>query len=106
MHDPEANAEPEVTDELTDETPEESEHPESTDWLYRKATIRKIYIGLWVLCLLLVGLDFTYHKHTHFPVEGIFGFFGLYGFVGCVVLVLISKQMRKVLMRDENYYDR
>lgn len=38
--------------------------------------------------------------------EGITGFYGIYGFIACVLLVLTAKQMRKILMRDEDYYDR
>jgi len=37
--------------------------------------------------------------------EALPGFYALFGFVACVVLVLIAKEMRKVLMRDEDYYD-
>ncbi|HIF05849.1 MAG TPA: hypothetical protein EYQ64_02555 [Gemmatimonadetes bacterium] len=32
-------------------------------------------------------------------------FYPVYGFVGIVALVFIAKQMRKVLMRPEDYYD-
>jgi hypothetical protein len=35
-----------------------------------------------------------------------FGFYAIYGFVACVLLVVIAKELRKLLMRDENYYDR
>ena len=45
------------------------------------------------------------HRHTIHLLEDIFGFYALYGFVACVALVLIATQMRKVLMRDEDYYD-
>ena len=31
--------------------------------------------------------------------------YGIFGFVACVALVLIAKQLRKVLMRREDYYD-
>ena len=34
------------------------------------------------------------------------GFYGFYGFVSCVGLVLLAKQIRKILGRKENYYDR
>ena len=40
-----------------------------------------------------------------FPIEGYFGFYSLYGFCACVVLVLVAKEMRKVLMRDEDHYE-
>ncbi len=40
-----------------------------------------------------------------FAVELIFGFYGVFGFVAIVVLITIAKAMRRVLMRDETYYD-
>ena len=40
------------------------------------------------------------------PFEGLWGFYAIYGFVACVILVLLAKEMRKLLMRDEDYYDR
>jgi hypothetical protein len=39
------------------------------------------------------------------PWEGFFGFYALYGFVACVLLVLLAKEMRKLVMRDEDYYE-
>ena len=44
--------------------------------------------------------------HGPFKIEHVFGFYGLLGFIACVVLVLAAKQLRKVLMRPEDYYDR
>ena len=29
----------------------------------------------------------------------------IYGFVACVLLVLIAKEMRKIVMRNDDYYD-
>jgi hypothetical protein len=49
--------------------------------------------------------DFFYHKHTHYDFQGYVGFDAFYGFVSCVLLVLVAKQVRKILMRDEDYYD-
>ena len=48
---------------------------------------------------------FAYKHHLHFRFEYWFGFFSLYGFVACVSLVLAAKQLRKIVMRDEDYYD-
>ena len=45
-------------------------------------------------------------RHAERSWEGFPGFYAAYGFVGCVFLVLVAKQMRRVLMRDEDYYDR
>ena len=49
-------------------------------------------------------LDFLVHRHVEHPWEGLFGFYAFYGFVACVVLVLIAKEMRKILMRKDDYY--
>ena len=37
---------------------------------------------------------------------GLFGFYAFFGFIACVALVLIAKQLRRVLLRREDYYDR
>jgi len=36
----------------------------------------------------------------------VWGFYALYGFVACVLLVLLAKEMRKLVMRNEDYYTR
>ena len=41
----------------------------------------------------------------HFWWEEWFNFYGFYGFIGCVFLVLMAKELRKLVMRDEDYYD-
>lgn len=35
-----------------------------------------------------------------------YAFYALYGFVGSVLLVLTAKQLRRVLRRDEDFYER
>ena len=64
----------------------------------------------FALCAALFGVDLLFHRHLSFaeggfPVEGWFGFYAIYGFVACVLLVLTATQLRKVLMRREDYYD-
>lgn len=44
-------------------------------------------------------------RHAERAWEGLPGFYAIFGFVACVTLVLVAKQMRKVLKRDEDYYD-
>jgi hypothetical protein len=75
-------------------------------WLDEPRNVDKIFHALVVVCALLALADLFYHKHVHFRWEAWFAFYGVYGFVSCVALVLSAKQMRKVLMRDEHYYDR
>ena len=66
-----------------------------------KLTLRVFY----GICAGLLLLDVFYHRHVIHAWEDLFGFYALFGFVACVALVLGAKEMRKVLMRDEDYYE-
>jgi hypothetical protein len=68
--------------------------------------VGRVVRGLLFACIVLAGLDMLVHRHVSHPWEGIVGFYALYGFVACVLLVLLAKEMRKLLMRDEDYYER
>jgi peptidoglycan/LPS O-acetylase OafA/YrhL len=66
----------------------------------------KRVIGLLIVCCaVLFVADFFVHRHVDHPWESLFGFYAVYGFVACVILVLAAKEMRKVVMRKEDYYD-
>ena len=62
--------------------------------------------GFYIVCGLLLVIDVFVPKHGPFAIEHIYGFYGIFGFLACVALVLIAKQLRRVLMRPEDYYDR
>ncbi len=79
---------------------------EKSSWIERKANIRKIYRGVWGVCALLAIPDLFYHKHIVYKIEEFPAFYGLYGFIVCVGLVLGAKELRKLLKRNENFYDR
>lgn len=68
------------------------------------ANVKKVIWSLFAVCAGLFVFDFFYHRHMDIPIEKIPGFYALYGFVACVILVLAAKEMRKVLMRKEDYY--
>lgn len=70
--------------------------PESRGW------VRKV---LYALCAITLGADFVVKRYVDHPWEALPGFYALYGFVACVILVLVAKEMRKLLMRGEDYYD-
>ena len=59
-----------------------------------------------VACAVVFLLDLTGLRHAEAAWEGWPGFYPLYGFIGCTALVLIAKELRKILMRREDYYDR
>lgn len=66
--------------------------------------VRRVIQGLLVACAILAGLDFVIHRHVAHPWEETFAFYAIYGFVACVMLVLLAKELRKVVMRSEDYY--
>lgn len=75
-------------------------------WLDDAHNVKKIVYTLYTVCALLLGADLLYNKHTHFEFENWFGFFGLFGFIACWCLVLVAKEVRKLLKRAEDYYDK
>ncbi len=67
--------------------------------------IKRVIHGLYGVCVVAIFFEFLVYRHVDHPWETVFGFYGLYGFGACVVLVLIAKEMRKFIMRKEDYYD-
>ena len=75
------------------------------DFFDKQRNIDWILRIFYALCAILVLLDFVVHRHIYVSFEELPTFYALYGFVACVVLVLIAKEMRKLLMRKEDYYE-
>jgi len=68
--------------------------------------VSRIIRALMLACAAVVLADLFYDKeHTEYAFQGWIGFDAVYGFVCCVFLVLAAKQLRRLLMRDEDYYD-
>jgi cytochrome c oxidase subunit IV len=67
--------------------------------------VNRLLRGFYIVCGLLFGLDFIIHRHISLNWEHLPGFYAIFGFVACVLLVLVAREMRKVLMRREDYYD-
>ena len=61
--------------------------------------------ALYLICILLVLLDFVLHRHTMHEWEHLTGFYAIFGFVAYLVIVLGAQQLRKLIMRKEDYYD-
>lgn len=91
--------------------------PDERQYFFDKPrNVRLVMRTFFVACAIVFGLDFVDlilrwtggHgiRHSERSWESFPGFYAIYGFVGCVFLVLVAKEMRKVLMRDEDYYDR
>lgn len=82
----------------------DADRPEKKYWLDEPRHVDQIFYSLVGICIVLLLGDLLYHKHATFGFESWFGFFAWYGFICCVALVLLAKQMRKVVKRDEDYY--
>lgn len=84
----------------------EHREPLPPSWIERN--VRTIVRGLVGVCVALLVFDvvfhFVGHKHVHFRLEAIPGFYAVAGFLSYVGLVLTAKQLRKVVMRPNDYY--
>lgn len=67
--------------------------------------VRRLLFVLYGICAVLFVADFLLHRHAEHPLQALPGFYSVYGFLASVVLVLIAGQVRKGLMRREDYYD-
>ena len=85
---------------------ENGHEPEKHYWLDDIRNVHKIFWALVIVCAVLFVSDAFFLRHSAFFFEEWFGFFGLFGFCLSFLLVLTSKELRKVLKRDEDYYDR
>ena len=75
-------------------------------WIDDMNNVKKIFWLLVIVCAALMISDLFYHKHIVYEFENWFGFFGFFGFFLSFALVLTARELRKILMRDEDYYDR
>lgn len=97
---------------MSSELPPEPTHApraakdEPPRWLDDKRNVNKVVYSVYGVSAVLLLIDPLIHKHGPFAIEHWIGFYGIYGFVGCVFLVLAAKELRKLVMRSEDYYDR
>ena len=80
--------------------------PDDKQYIFDKPeNVKRVLKSFYIICGLLVVIDFFIHRHAGFWWENIPAFYALYGFSACVALVVLAKQVRKVVMRKEDYYD-
>lgn len=75
-------------------------------WFDKPKNNRRFLAVFYVLCAATLLVELFTHRHEELSIEGKFGFYGVYGFFGIVLLVVISVQLRKLVMRPEDYYER
>ncbi|MEN6543185.1 hypothetical protein [Parvibaculum sp.] len=64
----------------------------------------KVLLGLGAICLVLALADFWRNGHGAFEVERAPLFFAVFGFVTYAALIFLSKVLRRLVMRPEDYY--
>ncbi len=76
------------------------------DFFDKPENIKRLWIMLYAVCVLLIIPDLFTHRHAHFGFDSTFGFYAFLGFVSCAALILFSKLVGLVLKVKENYYDK
>jgi len=82
-----------------------SKDDEKTYLFDNPRNVTRLLRGFYIISVILFIADFFVHRHTMRSWESFPGFYALYGFIACVILVVIAKEVRKLLMRKEDYYD-
>jgi len=67
--------------------------------------VQRLLYVFYAICALSIFAELFIKRYLDHPWEALFGFYGVYGFVACTLLVLVATQMRKAIMRKEDYYD-
>ena len=65
----------------------------------------RILALLFGACAVVLVWDLLVDREVHHPLEEWPIVFPLFGFVGISVLILLSKVLRRLVMRREDYYD-
>ncbi|MEM6648930.1 MAG: hypothetical protein AAF603_01625 [Pseudomonadota bacterium] len=96
-----------MTDHVETDHPEVPEHEKSI-W-EKPGTLKVIWVFLIASCgaaalggFILAAQD---KMHPHFTIDQFPAFYAVVGFVSFSFIVLAGQHLRKILMRDENYYN-
>lgn len=84
----------------------DSSHRSAGGWADKPGNQKLIRRVLYGACVLLVLADFIVHRHISTDVERVPAFYALYGFAALVGVVMAAKGLRRLVRRDEDYYDR
>jgi hypothetical protein len=87
------------------DSPNDKSHGQKRHVFDDPKNVWRVIYALHAICAVSVAAEFFVRRHVAHPWEALFGFYSVYGFVACVILVLVAKEMRKVIMRREDYYD-
>jgi hypothetical protein len=83
----------------------DSQRDERKYWLDEPRHQSTVFRVLCGVCLALVIAELFIHRHAHFGWESFPFFYAASGFVAFWCIVIAGKHLRKILKRDEDYYD-
>lgn len=66
--------------------------------------VRRLLWTLYIACAAVFAADFLLERHGYRSWEMLPSFYALFSVAACLVLVLIARQLRKVLLRRDDYY--
>jgi len=69
------------------------------------ANVRRLLVFFFAFLAVLFVIDFFIPRPGEFSWERAPGFFAVYGFCSYVLLIFTAKGLRKIVKRDESYYD-
>ena len=81
------------------------ENHEKEYFLDDPRNVQRVLYVFYFISALSIFAELFIKRYVDHPWEALFGFYGIYGFAACTVLVLAATQMRKLIMRKEDYYD-
>lgn len=84
---------------------EKNRQADDKRWLDDSKNVNLLLYALIAGCVLSVLADFIWSRHGHFDFEEIPGFYAIFGFLAYCIILLSAKQLRRLIKRDENYYD-
>lgn len=67
--------------------------------------VKRLIVAFVAICVFLLLLEFVVHRHIEHAWENLIGFYPLYGFISYVLLVILSRGLRALVMRPEQYYE-
>ena len=65
----------------------------------------KVNSAVLIICIVLLLLEFTGHRHGEFEIEELLFFPALFGYISCIIIFKLGVALRSIFMRDEDYYD-
>ncbi len=79
--------------------------PDDTGWADRPRVQRLVRVALYVVCAGLLVAEFLIHRHAYNRIEAVPLFYAMYGFAALIAAVTVARGLRRLLKRDDDFYD-